>query len=254
MKKWVCSLVFSAVTAATAACGGGGGGDDDPGMPAGNQDPPGQQTGGGGATGGSYMYRVAGALDTASYGGVDKLLTAGFPDYRIGEVIWAERDHLYLMPPGSGLADVKAVADTLPGNFTRFDGDDCYLPADIHSELFLSRNIRKAEICFDMERGMALIETEIEAAGDVTEAMMNAVFGDISGTLDYPLGAIQIDRKFPANTDVDAYTNILRNEGFDEHREKGEVSYLKAGNDGNSYFFEYEIEGDGLDAEWVVYR
>lgn len=270
MRSLLHGLALS-VMVVIAACGGGGGGGDDPGGSAnpdtpeqqpggddpggsGSSDTPEQQPGGGdpGASGGSYW--VGGALDGVSDGGMDNLIKTEFLEYEIGPVTWAERDHLYIMPPGSGLAQVKAVADTLLGGFTRFDGEDCYMPENMNLEPFVSRNIRHAEICFDVERGKALLETEIEASVDVTEEMMNAVFGDISGKFAYPLGAIQIDRSFPRGADIGAYVNVLKNQGFQERYDDGEPEYWKVGVDGNICLFEYDIEGTRLDAEWVVYR
>jgi hypothetical protein len=254
MKKLMHCFVLSAMVAlSAAACGGGGGGDDSGGSD--SPGTPGQTPGGGdpGASGGG-PYWVEGTLNDTSEGSADGLVTTGFPEYKIGPVTWAERDHLYIMPSGSGLAHVKAVADTLPGNFTRFDGEDCYMPVDMNLEPFFSRNIRHAEICFDMERGVALLETEIEASGDVTEEMMNAVFGDITGKSAYPLGAIQIDRKTPAGADIGAYVVELKSRGFQERYDDGEPEYWKIGADGNTYLFEYDIEGAYVDAEWVVYR
>jgi hypothetical protein len=258
MNKLAYGLAFFIMVVTTAACGGGGGGGGgsgsgggDPGTPPGGGGPSGPPPGGGTPGG---PYNVAGALGGASHGKLDAFLAAGFSDRQIGTVVWAERDHLYILPSGSSLKDVKAVADALPGGFTRFDGDDCYMPANLNSEPFLSRRVRKAEICFDVERGVALLETEIEADAEVTEETMNAVFGDITGKFGYSLGAIQIDRRFPATTSIDAYTGILKAAGFQERRTGDDIEYWKLGADGNTYLFEYEIERDGLDAEWVVYR
>lgn len=251
MKSLMCGFALSVMVVA-AACGGGGGGGDNP---EGSVSPgtPGQQTGGGdpGASGGPY--RVGGVLNGVSEGGIDGLVRTEFPEYEIGPITWAERDHLYVMPPGSGLAQVKEIADTLPGGFTRFDGEDCYMPENMNLEPFVSRNIRHAEICFEVERGEALLETEMEASVDVTEEMMNAVFGDIGGKFAYPLGAIQIDRSSPGDADIGAYVHALKSRGFQERHDDGEPEYWKIGADGNIYLFEYDIEGARLDAEWVVY-